>query len=52
MLVFVLLCACILTHASDAIVQTIAALFGSIILFYMGGNVGAGFAVARRTGKE
>lgn len=46
-LVFVLLCVCILIRASDTVVQTIAALFGSIILFYMGGNVGAGFAVAR-----
>lgn len=38
--------------ASDAVLSALITMLGSIILFYMGGNVGEHFAVSKREKKD
>jgi len=51
-LVFLLIVACIFTGKDAAIVNSLITLLGSIVLFYMGGNVGEHFAVSKPVKKD
>ncbi len=50
--VFALICFCICTGKDVEITKALISLLGAVILFYMGGNVGAAFAVNRPEKKQ